>query len=84
MSNSGITLRLQLFNTGSDRTNVGQRWGMWLEESEDELHLQRATDDNEKIIFFKDTVEEKLGWQSNIYRARNNIELRLMKKWKEN
>ena len=53
MDNSGITLHLQLFNTDSDKTNVGQRWGMWQEEFQDEFHLQRATDDNDKIICLK-------------------------------
>ena len=60
MANSGITLRLQPFNTYSNRTSVGQRWGMWLEEFEDELHLLRVTDNNAQTICLKRYDEREI------------------------
>lgn len=53
MANPTINLQLQSSNTESDRINIGQRWGMRLEEFEEELHLQSVTDDNDKIICLK-------------------------------
>ena len=53
MANSSIILHLQPFSMKSKRTNVGQKCQTWLEEFEDELHLQRVTDDNDKIICLK-------------------------------
>lgn len=53
MAHSAINLRLQPFNTESDRTNIRQRWGMWLEEFEEKLHLQSVTNDNDEIICLK-------------------------------
>ena len=53
MTNSSNTLHLQLFSIDLHKTYVGQRWEIWLEESEDELHLLRDTDDKDKTICLK-------------------------------
>ena len=52
MANLSITFHLP-FSIDSNRTDVGQKWQMWLEEFEDELHLQIITDDNGEIICLK-------------------------------
>ena len=53
MAKSSIILHLQPFSLDSNRINVGQKWQTWLEEFEDELHLQRIAEDNDKIICLK-------------------------------
>ena len=53
MTKSIIILYLQSFSIVSNRTNVGQKWKTWIEEFEDELHLQNVTSDNDKIICLK-------------------------------
>ena len=53
MANTGISLRIEPFNTDSDRANLSEKWKSWLEIFEDELYLQRVTDDIDKIICLK-------------------------------